>query len=182
MSCLMAVRRPGTAYKPYFQNRIGEIQRNLGKLEHKVNVVEQPLKIAGPENPADIGTRGKAKLEDIGPASLWQLGPDFLCRERELWGLEVPEEVSGAVPDSEIRQKALVGAVGHQVQDRLETLLGTLLQRKGSFIDVVSVLARVLAGMGSGQPGNSRETELAVKSLPGPGACRAAYKLILFWE
>merc|ERR1712101_12083 len=56
MSCLMAVRRPGAVYKPYFQNRIGEVQRNFGKLKEKVPVVEDPLKIAGPENPADIGT------------------------------------------------------------------------------------------------------------------------------
>ena len=103
MSCLMAVRRPGGMYKPYFQNRIGEIQRNMKKLAEKVDVVEEPLKIAGPENPADIGTRGKAKLDDIGPASLWQLGPYFLCRERDAWGLEVPEEVDGAVPESEVR-------------------------------------------------------------------------------
>ena len=157
MSCLMAVRRPGTAYKPYFQNRIGEVQRNLAKLEHKVSVVEQPLKIAGPENPVDIGTRGKAKLEDIGPASLWQLGPDFLCRERELWGLEVPDEVNGVIPETELRQKALVGAVQHLAPNRLEVLMEALLQRKGKFVDVVSILARVLAGMGSGHPGNSRE-------------------------
>merc|ERR1711867_68144 len=80
MSCLMAVRKSGTIYKPYFQNRIGEVQKNLQKLAAKVETVEEPLKIAGAENPADIGTRGKAKLEDIGPASLWQMGPDFLCR------------------------------------------------------------------------------------------------------
>ena len=86
MSCLMAVRRPGGTYKPFFQNRVGEIQRNFKKLAEKVPVVEEPLKIAGPENPADIGTRGKAKLEDIGPNSLWQMGPDFLCRERESCG------------------------------------------------------------------------------------------------
>merc|ERR1711867_233500 len=59
MSCLMAVRRPGGTYKPYFQNIIGEIQRNLRKLSEKVSVVKDPLKIAGPENPADIGTRGR---------------------------------------------------------------------------------------------------------------------------
>ena len=41
-------------------------------------------------------------MDDIGPASLWQLGPDFLCRDRDAWGLEVPEEVDGAVPESEV--------------------------------------------------------------------------------
>merc|ERR1711867_193728 len=115
MSCLMAVRRPGGTYRPYFQNRVGEVQRNLQALAAQVPVVEEPLKIAGASNPADIGTRGKARLEDIGPASLWQLGPDFLCRERQLWDLEIPEEVPRAVPETEVRQKALVSVVEHQV-------------------------------------------------------------------
>merc|ERR1712101_2992 len=36
MSSLMAVRRPGVAYRPYFQNRVAEVQRNLATLEDKV--------------------------------------------------------------------------------------------------------------------------------------------------
>merc|ERR1711867_335962 len=129
MSCLMVVRRSGATYKPYFQNRIGEIQKNFQLLATKVETVEEPLKIAGPDNPADIGTRGKARLEDIGPASLWQLGPDFLCRERELWDLEILDEVPGAVPKTEVHQKALVSAVeGVQVR-RLEETISELIGR-----------------------------------------------------
>ena len=40
MSCLMAVRRPGGTYKPYFQNRVGEVQHNLQLLASQVSVVE----------------------------------------------------------------------------------------------------------------------------------------------
>ena len=61
---------PRGTYKPYFQNRVGEVQRNLQTLAAQVETVELPLKIAGLENPADIGTRGRATLEDIGPSSL----------------------------------------------------------------------------------------------------------------
>ena len=162
MSCLMAVRRPGGTYRPYFQNRVGEVQQNLQALAAQVSVIEEPLKIAGTSNPADIGTRGKARLEDIGPGSLWQLGPDFLCRERELWDLEIPEEVAGAVPESEMRQRASVNALEHVQAGRLAEIMGTLLEKKGDVEVVISVLARIMAGLGSSAPGDTQQARDAI--------------------
>merc|ERR1711867_250975 len=154
MSCLMAVRRPGGTYKPYLQNRVGEVQRNLQLLASKNTIVEEPLKIAGTANPADIGTRGRASLEDIGPASLWQLGPDFLCQDRDSWPLEVPEEVNGAVPASEVRQRAVVCAVNLGPGERLGKVLEQVMTATEDLHRATSVLARVLAGMASGVPGS----------------------------
>ena len=182
MSCLMAVRRPGGTYKPYFQNRVGEVQRNLQLLASQVSVVEEPLKIAGPANPADIGTRGKASLEDIGPALLWQLGPDFLCQERDSWPLEVPEEVNGAVPESEVRQRAIVSVIDAERKQGMVKVLEKVMASSDSLHRVISVLARLLAGMGSGHPGSSQEAQEEVRRSPTPRERMAAYRLMLFWD
>ena len=40
----------------------------------------EPVHWIGSENNvADLLTRGSCKLDDIGPRSLWQSGPKFLC-------------------------------------------------------------------------------------------------------
>ena len=41
--------------------------------------------VASADNPADILTRGSAKLADIGPGSVWQSGPKFLSLPRSEW-------------------------------------------------------------------------------------------------
>ena len=134
-------------------------------------VVEEPLKIAGPANPADIGTRGRASLEDIGPASLWQLGPDFLCLEREQWDLEIPDEVSGAVPESEVRQRVLVHAVEADVQGKLQEVLAQVLRARSKLSTVLGILSRVLSAMGSGHGGEDVQTVLALRRHPTPVVC-----------
>merc|ERR1711867_307562 len=140
----------------------------MGKLSDKVKVVEEPLKIAGPENKADIGTRGRATLEDIGPASLWQRGPDFLCRERDAWELEVPEEVSGAVPDSEVRQRAVINAVQEGVGRRLEGIVEQIVSRTENLHWATAVLARVLAGLGAQASGDQPLAQAEVRRTPTP--------------
>ena len=56
--------------------------------------------IPGTQNPADIGTRGQANLEDLGLDSLWQCGPSFLQLDYNNWpttsvlqrqGMDAPE-------------------------------------------------------------------------------------------
>merc|ERR1711867_207668 len=47
---------------------------------------------------------------------------------------------------------------------------------------VVTVLARVLAGLGSGSPADSEVTLNAVRRLPSPRQRRAAFLLLISWE
>ena len=107
MSSLLAVKRPGANYRPYFQNRVSEIQRNLAAIQEKVTTLEPLQKIPGNMNPADLATRGKASLEDIDRDSEWQTGPDFLSQPRSTWPMSLPEEVPGAIPETELRKSTL---------------------------------------------------------------------------
>ena len=60
--------------------------------------------VAGNLNPADVTTRGLAKVEDIGPGSFWQKGPSFLCSRRDIWPV-TRDFVRKDLPDNEICSK-----------------------------------------------------------------------------
>jgi len=63
--------------KPYFHNRRCEIIENMDSVSQLCEM--EPVHwIASADNPADILTRGTAKLKDIGLNSVWQIGPKFL--------------------------------------------------------------------------------------------------------
>ena len=90
--------------------------------------------------------------------------------------------MSGAVPETEVRQKALVSAVDVLEDSRLETLLNQILNGKSTLRSAVGTLSRVLAAMGSGHPGNHPQTEVALRRHPTPADRMAAFRLLLFWE
>ena len=50
-------------------------------------VVEPVTHVASALNPADLGTRGNVKIEELGAGSRWQTGPEFLTSPREQWPL-----------------------------------------------------------------------------------------------
>ena len=72
-----ALQRRGGTLKPYFAHRAAEVEDALVELRQQA--------IQGEENPADIGTRGRATVLDLSPTSRYQRGPDFLQRPREEW-------------------------------------------------------------------------------------------------
>ena len=92
----------------------------------------------------------------------------------------MPEEVDGDIPESEVRTKALVSVVQAGGPSKLEQVLKRVLVEKGSLTAAVTLLARVLAAMGSGHQGNSPGAEQALRALPSPKERHAAFKLLLF--
>ena len=89
---------------PYFANRILELEstRNgWGVLNTDSEMIETPLRTilanndtimvdpvyhtAGELNIADMATRGKAEIKDVGYGSIWQSGPSYLREKRESW-------------------------------------------------------------------------------------------------
>ena len=74
MCSILALKRDGLAFNPYFQNRLTEIQENLQEIKTHVNVLESVQKVEGIINPA----RSNSKPEDLQPGSSWQNGPTFL--------------------------------------------------------------------------------------------------------
>ena len=75
---LGALSKPGSAMRPFFTNRVSEILRLRLQLQELTDCLVPVQHVKGTDNPADVGTRGQVGLQDLGPNSIWQGGPDFL--------------------------------------------------------------------------------------------------------
>ena len=104
MCCIMSERKSGMHYFPFFQNRIGEVQRNMEMIKGMVGTLDPLQKVEGKKNPADLCTRGETHIRDMQPGGLWQTGPDFLLLPPHQWELHVPDE-EGHIPVNEIRSE-----------------------------------------------------------------------------
>ena len=151
--------------KPFFHNRRAEILDNIDAVR-KMCPMEDVHHVSGSLNPADIATRGNSKLEDIGPESYWQSGPQFLCSPRELWPV-TREFVRVPVPDEERRLPAqlLTAAFRGVVLDKSRTkfstitsvlpvthqVIGTVLDQNNSIESRKRVIALVIRGWNHGK-------------------------------
>ena len=63
--------------------------------------------VASADNPVDLLTRGTAKLQDVGPGSMWQVGPNFLSLPREKWPVnrDCIATKSQKIPSTEMRER-----------------------------------------------------------------------------
>ena len=59
----------------WFANRVAEITDHMKSWERKQVEVEKIHHWPGLTNVADLATKGKARISDIGPRSSWQWGP-----------------------------------------------------------------------------------------------------------
>ena len=80
-----AIGKPGSSLRPFFRNRVLEIIRTRQQLQEFTEDLAPVSHIPGEENPADVGTRGSVGIVDLGPGSIWQLGPDFIQKEYGSW-------------------------------------------------------------------------------------------------
>ena len=79
---ISAVDTTSRVLKPFFHNRVSEIIENMTEMR-KYCPVEDIFYVSGDLNPADLATRDKAVVSDLGPDSLWQKGPHFLRSRRD---------------------------------------------------------------------------------------------------
>ena len=77
MCSVGALRKSDGLLKPYFTNRTSKIKRIRTRLEEIVGCLMPVHHIAGNINHADLGTCGQAKMQDLGPTSVWHKGPRF---------------------------------------------------------------------------------------------------------
>ena len=117
MCSIMAMRKVGASFKPFFQNRVAEIAANLDAVAKHVDNLEPLQKIDGKVNPADICTRDSATDADVGLQSTWICAPPFLKLPREHWPLAYPTD-HGEILFDECR-KNFTGVVTAQPADRL---------------------------------------------------------------
>ena len=174
--------------KPFFHNRRGEILDNIDAVR-KLCPMEDVHHVSGTLNPADIATRGNSKLEDIGPGSYWQSGPQFLCSPRELWPV-TREFVRVPIPDDERRLPAqLVTAAFRAVvldknEDKFSTtssiplpvthkVIASVLDQNNSIESRKRVLALVERGWKDGK------TKEVLSSPPTAGELVQSERMIL---
>ena len=81
------IQNDGHMMLPYWQARISEVTKRKEDLAKEGREVEEVSHIRAEDNLADLGTRGKVKLSELGLHSRWQVGPSFLLFPREPWRL-----------------------------------------------------------------------------------------------
>ena len=89
--------------------------------------IHMPEHIAGHRNIADLGTRGLAKVADIGPESEWQRGPSFLSTDKASW--PISQVVDAVVPEEELLPRycqAEVIEVNHAIIQKKFPILDNL--------------------------------------------------------
>ena len=148
---ISAVEKSTSALKPFFHNRVGEILDNIAAMR-KYCPVEDIHHVSGDLNPADLATRGLARVGDLGPGSFWQQGPHFLSLRRELWPVS-REFVNEQLPLEEVRTKKAVicallrASVQKNPQSEFPDLwraVDRVLHYSNNIVKVKRILARVV--------------------------------------
>ena len=151
--------------------------------------------VAGNLNPADVTTRGLAKVEDIGPGSFWQKGPSFLCSRRDIWPV-TRDFVRKDLPDDEICSKpaflycarawilssdAEISTCPASKSDHPVPDLWVAVERVSHYSNNFKKVVRILAMVIKGWKMKSRKVVPTVESVDNPVAADlvAAERLLL---
>ena len=122
MCSIGALSKMSTALKPYFGNRVSEIQHLRAQLAELTDDLAPVHHVPGSSNPADLGTRGGVLVEELSENSLWQCGPSFFSQPYESWPIMSDEaRYTARVPVEEVR-------AGHRESSSQGTALSTVLE------------------------------------------------------
>ena len=104
--CLIgAVRKSTGVLKPFIANRVSEVKRIRDCLKELTDHLSPIHHVPGTENPADLGTCGLARMQDLGPGSMWQEGPGFLRQPYSEWPVTSADKFSQMeAPKEEVKR------------------------------------------------------------------------------
>ena len=163
---IAAVECEDDVLKSWFANRVAEV---LGHMEAwtKLGVKVDPLQHwPGIRNIADIATKGKASLSDVGPGSEWQDGPWEISCPRESWPSS--REFRNDLPMEETRATTYTAnalQAAHRAVLDLEELVRDVQCRSNCYDFVKRVLSRFLRAKVEGEREGSIRAGLTVKYL-----------------
>ena len=175
-----------SSLKPFFKNRRAEIIDNL-EMSSKLCPMEQVHWVSSENNVADLLTRGEAKLEDIGPDSIWMRGPTFLSSRRGLWPVH-RDFVRQSLPDEEVKNlRSLLRIAAVQISGgdenidmpRVFSVIQDILKFNNCLESRKRVIARVINGWKSAKGKKTMNLEESVKMQPTPDDLKRAEQLIL---
>ena len=98
---IAAIETQDRVLQAWFANRVAEIVNHMKSWERKKVEVEKIHHWPGLSNVADLATKGKASLDNIGPGSSWQRGPTEASFPRESW--PASREFWRELPDNEVK-------------------------------------------------------------------------------
>ena len=138
--------------KPFFHNRRSEILENMENVS-KYCEMEPVHWVASAENSADLLTRGTARLCDIGPGSVWLLGPKFFSSPRRVWAVNRDcVSRSDKIPKEEMRTPhSWLRVAAVQLESPMPVPFRTvesILKFNNSLESRKRVLARIIKGWG----------------------------------
>ena len=98
-TCTLAtIKKDSIALKEYMGNRVAEI--------NQYSTPSQWYHVKSADNIADLGTRMKATIDEVGEDSDWQRGPSWLKREKNYW--PVSQDVDGVeIKEDDFRKKEM---------------------------------------------------------------------------
>ena len=185
---ISALETTSRALKPFFHNRVGEVLENVEKMK-KYCPVEDVHHLPGHLNPADVPTRGLAKVSELGPGSFRQKGPAFLCSGRALWPVsrdfvrkELPEEEICNVPAFLYSLRAwAMSSRSCAIQSLPYPDLWSAVLRVTSYSNDIKKVLRILAMVIKGWGIKSRKEILSQDTVfpPTPDDIQTAEKLLL---
>ena len=153
---------------PFFQNRLAEIHENFDAIAKKCNV-EQVHWVQSDLNPADLLTRGTARLEDIGTGSFHQKGPNFLSSPRDRWPV-TRDFVPVDIPEEEVRHKSLNSFAAVRAGVDKGSWIAKVVENVAYYSNSMNKVQRLLARVMRAWSYQEGETNVGRKIITNPRA------------
>ena len=168
---ISAIEADGKILGIWFANRVEEIGEHARSWEEMGINVMPMLHWPGLTNPADLGTKGQATIEDMRPGGAWLAGPAAARLPTDQW--PASSEFKRAVPQEELLP-------------RVAQVFSTLLQQGqwGSLMEIRELMERVskyktvLGSIGRIVQAQKELNRAAVFKEPTPAALRSAERLV----
>ena len=155
--CSMCAVQTTKPLLPYFQNRVAEVRDNMDQIR-KLCPMEEIHYVESALNPSDMSTRATTKITELGPDSLHQAGPEFLCLPRSEWPVSRDYSASDLPTDEvRLRDKVVFSAAfrANFCHDGVFpknpwVVIEELLFYSNNINKVIRIIARYLRGMNAG--------------------------------
>ena len=177
---ISAIDTASRALKPFFHNRVSEILQTIEEMKGYCKV-EDIHYVPSDLNPADLATRNKTSLTEIGPASFWQKGPSFLCFGRDYWPV-TRDFIRPDVPENESRVIELgANVMSSRTTSVTAPPIWTAIKGVAEFSNSIEKVKRILARLIKGWKLKSKDVAITLEVLGEPVAeeLEVAEKLLL---
>ena len=123
--------------------RLLEIHNLRDKISQKTHL-EEVFHVASSENIADICTRREASLKNLGPGSVWQSGPLWLCQPRHSWPCN-RDFTYKDLPSEETKTPLKVVLAAKVTEESLPSMVQFVMDEHWNFLEAAFSIARSIS-------------------------------------